>query len=80
MGCRAVGCFGLGRPDRHAIAVDFSYGAWLLRINPDAREEPISAQWGEALWGDALWGESRAAEIVLRVNSFDLSMEDGAMI
>lgn len=36
--------------------------------------------WGIGLWGVAGWGQANGAEIVLKVNSFDLTMEDGAQI
>lgn len=46
-------------------------------------ESPITeggAVWGMSLWGIGQWTYENGAEIVLRVNSFDLSLEDGAIV
>lgn len=51
-----------------------------IRMKVDIDAPPIPGQWGVGLWGDAKWGESRAAEIVLRVNAFDVTMEVGSQI
>lgn len=46
-------------------------------------DSPISAGgaiWGQGLWGVNNWSFANGAEITLRINGFDLSMEDGAII
>lgn len=37
-------------------------------------------EWGVGFWGAARWAGPNGAEIVLRVNAFDLTLEDGAQI
>lgn len=36
--------------------------------------------WGSALWGNGVWGSILRADITLRVNGFDLTMEDGGIV
>ncbi len=46
-------------------------------------ESPVSeggALWGTGLWGVNEWSFSTVGEVILRINGFDLVMEDGAQI
>ena len=51
-----------------------------IRMKVEIDPPSIPGVWGIGLWGDARWGATNGAEIILRVNSFDLTMEKGAQI
>lgn len=51
-----------------------------IRMQVAVESPPSAGQWGSGLWGSATWGQPNGAEIVLRVNSFDITMESGAQV
>jgi len=51
-----------------------------LAVNVESPITEGGAVWGESLWGIGTWTYADGAEIVLRVNSFDLSLEDGSIV
>ena len=51
-----------------------------MAIDIDSPVAAGGAVWGVGLWGVNKWSYSDGAEVVLRVNGFDLSMEDGSIV
>lgn len=51
-----------------------------MAIDVDSPVAAGGAIWGVGLWGVNKWSYADGAEIVLRVNGFDLSMEDGSIV
>lgn len=51
-----------------------------MAIDIDSPVAAGGAVWGVGLWGVNKWTYSDGAEVVLRVNGFDLSMEDGSIV
>lgn len=47
---------------------------------PAQNSSPRVALWGSGLWGESNWGAAETSEVVLRVNSFDLTMQSGSII
>lgn len=51
-----------------------------IRMKVDIVKQPPLGLWGVGLWGVAGWGQAPAADIVLRVNAFDITYEVGSQI
>lgn len=51
-----------------------------IRMQVSVESPSGGSEWGSGQWGSAIWGTANGAEITLRVNSFDLTMESGAQV
>lgn len=51
-----------------------------LAVDITTTQSGVAGLWGTAVWGESTWKDVIADEVVLQVNSFDLTYEAGAIV